>query len=131
MRVIVGSIKELKGKNDEDLHSVAQIFKVPLELVKESAELQRLPVVNFAAGGVATPADAALMMRLGADGVFVGSGIFKSENPPKMARAIVEAVNNYDDAAHLAEVSKALGEPMKGVEVKTLTEKELLQTRGW
>jgi len=100
-------------------------------LVQETAELQRLPVVNFAAGGVATPADAALMMQLGADGVFVGSGVFKSETPDKMAYAIVEAVNNFDDAKKLAEISKGLGIPMKGIEVSTLREEELLQVRGW
>jgi len=88
-------------------------------------------VVNFAAGGVATPADAALMMQLGADGVFVGSGIFKSEEPEKMASAIVEAVNNYDDAKKLAEISKGLGIPMKGIEVSVLSEAEMLQVRGW
>lgn len=93
--------------------------------------LQRLPVVNFAAGGVATPADAALMMKLGADGVFVGSGIFKSEKPEKMASAIVEAVNNYDDAARLVEISKGLGTAMKGIEVSVLSEEEMLQVRGW
>jgi pyridoxal 5'-phosphate synthase pdxS subunit len=104
---------------------------VSFELVQETAKLQRLPVVNFAAGGIATPADAALMMRLGADCVFVGSGIFKSENPPRMASAIVEAVNNYDDPKRLAEISKGLGLPMKGIEVSVLSEEELLQVRGW
>lgn len=93
--------------------------------------MQRLPVVNFAAGGVATPADAALMMQLGADGVFVGSGIFKSENPQAMAVAIVEAVHNYDDPALLARVSKGLGAAMKGLDASTISEAESLQTRGW
>jgi pyridoxal 5'-phosphate synthase pdxS subunit len=88
-------------------------------------------VVNFAAGGIATPADAALMMRLGTDGVFVGSGIFKAENPEKMANAIVEAVNNYDNPSMLAEISKGLGEAMKGIDIRSLTEKEMLQARGW
>ena len=101
------------------------------EILKEIKELGRLPVVNFAAGGVATPADAARMMSLGADGVFVGSGIFKSENPEKMAKAIVEAVNNYDRPEVLAEVSKGLGEPMRGLEARKLLEKEMLQVRGW
>ncbi|MDF2955764.1 MAG: Pyridoxal 5'-phosphate synthase subunit PdxS [Candidatus Alkanophagales archaeon MCA70_species_2] len=101
------------------------------EVLKEIKELGRLPVVNFAAGGVATPADAARMMSLGADGVFVGSGIFKSENPEKMAKAIVEAVNNYDRPEVLAEVSKGLGEPMRGLEARKLLEKEMLQVRGW
>ncbi|MHC1566508.1 MAG: pyridoxal 5'-phosphate synthase lyase subunit PdxS [Candidatus Syntropharchaeia archaeon] len=131
VKEIMGTIRSLKGKNDEELREVARKIEAPFELVKETAELQRLPVVNFAAGGVATPADAALMMRLGADGVFVGSGIFKSENPPKMAAAIVEAVNNYDNPQRLAEISKGLGEQMKGIDVKTLTERELLQVRGW
>ena len=131
MKLIMGEIRSLKGKNEEELRDVAKELKVRFELVHETAELQRLPVVNFAAGGVATPADAALMMQLGADGVFVGSGIFKSENPAKMASAIVEAVNNYDDAQKLAELSKGLGEPMKGIEVSALAEEELLQVRGW
>ncbi|MEM2059742.1 MAG: pyridoxal 5'-phosphate synthase lyase subunit PdxS, partial [Archaeoglobaceae archaeon] len=100
------------------------------EILLEIRDLGRLPVVNFAAGGVATPADAALMMRLGADGVFVGSGIFKSSNPQKFAKAIVEAVQHYDEPEVVAEVSKDLGEAMKGVEVSKLSENELLQTRG-
>lgn len=131
MKIIMGDVRALKGKNEEELRDVAKELKVSFELVQETAELQRLPVVNFAAGGVATPADAALMMQLGSDGVFVGSGIFKSENPPKMATSIVEAVNNYDDAKKLAELSKGLGLPMKGIEVSTLAEEEMLQVRGW
>ncbi len=131
MKLITGEIRSLKGKNEEELRDVAKELKVTSEVVRETADLQRLPVVNFAAGGIATPADAALMMKLGADGVFVGSGIFKSENPPKMASAIVEAVNNYDDAKKLAELSKGLGLPMKGIEVSVLAEGELLQVRGW
>jgi len=131
MKLIMGDIRALKGKNEEELRDVAKELKVPFELVQETAELQRLPVVNFAAGGVATPADAALMMQLGADGVFVGSGVFKSETPDKMASAIVEAVNNFDDAKKLAEISKGLGIPMKGIEVSSLREEELLQVRGW
>lgn len=131
MRAIMGTIRELKGKGNEELIAVARKIEAPIELVKETAELQRLPVVNFAAGGIATPADAALMMRLGADGVFVGSGIFKAENPEKMASAIVEAVNNYDNPAMLAKISKGLGGAMKGIDIRSLTEKELLQARGW
>jgi len=131
MRAIMGAIRELKGKGNEELAAVARKIEAPVELVKETAELQRLPVVNFAAGGIATPADAALMMRLGADGVFVGSGIFKAENPEKMASAIVEAVNNYDNPAVLAEISKGLGGAMKGIDIRSLTEKEVLQARGW
>ena len=131
MKLIMGEIRALRGKNAEELRDVAKELKVSPELVRETAELQRLPVVNFAAGGVATPADAALMMRLGADGVFVGSGIFKSENPPRMASAIVGAVNCYDDPKRLAEISRDLGMPMKGIEVSTLTESAKLQVRGW
>ncbi len=131
MRTIMGAIRELKGKGPEEIIAVARKIEAPIELVKETAEIQRLPVVNFAAGGIATPADAALMMRLGADGVFVGSGIFKSENPEKMAKAIVEAVNNYDNPAMLAEVSKGLGSAMKGIDIRSLSEKEVLQGRGW
>ena len=131
MKLIMGEIRALRGKNDEELRDIAKELKVTVELVQETAKLQRLPVVNFAAGGVATPADAALMMQLGADGVFVGSGIFKSQNPARMAAAIVEAVNNYDDAKKLAELSKGLGDPMKGIEVSVLAESELLQVRGW
>ena len=131
MRAIMGAIRELKGMGPEELIQVARKIEAPIELVKETAQLQRLPVVNFAAGGIATPADAALMMRLGADGVFVGSGIFKAENPEKMASAIVEAVNNYDNPAVLAEISKGLGNAMKGIDIRSLTEKEVLQARGW
>ncbi|NYT00179.1 MAG: pyridoxal 5'-phosphate synthase lyase subunit PdxS [Methanocellales archaeon] len=131
MKKIMGSIRELKGMNDEEMLKVSRELGAPFELVKETAEMQRLPVVNFAAGGVATPADAAMMMRLGADGVFVGSGIFKAEHPDKMAKAIVEAVNNYDKPEVLAEISKGLGGQMKGLDVHTLSEDEMLQTRGW
>ncbi|HLB70949.1 MAG TPA: pyridoxal 5'-phosphate synthase lyase subunit PdxS [Candidatus Methanoperedens sp.] len=131
MRAIMGLIRELKGKTSEELANVARKIEAPVEIVIEASELQRLPVVNFAAGGIATPADAALMMRLGADGVFVGSGIFKAENPEKMACAIVEAVNNFDNPAALAEISKGLGSAMKGIDIRSLTEKEVLQARGW
>jgi pyridoxal 5'-phosphate synthase pdxS subunit len=131
MRAIMGAVRELKGKNSEELIAVARKIEAPIELVKETGKLQRLPVVNFAAGGIATPADAALMMRLGADGVFVGSGIFKAENPEKMASAIVEAVNNYDNAAQLARISKGLGGVMKGIDIRSLSEKDVLQSRGW
>ncbi|MDY6930777.1 MAG: pyridoxal 5'-phosphate synthase lyase subunit PdxS [Halobacteriota archaeon] len=130
MRIIYGTIGELKGMKEEDLRDFAGKIRVPVELARETAELQRLPVVNFAAGGVATPADAAMMMKLGADGVFVGSGIFKSEEPEKMAVAIVEAVNNYNNPQKLAEISKNLGLPMKGIDIRDLSEGELLQGRG-
>jgi len=130
MRSIIGAIRELKGKTPGELSVEARKIEAPIELVKEVAEMQRLPVVNFAAGGIATPADAALMMRLGADGVFVGSGIFKAENPEKMASAIVEAVNNYDNSSMLAQISKGLGAAMKGIDIRSLTDKEVLATRG-
>jgi len=122
MRAIMGAIRELKGKTDEELMKVARKIEAPFELVKETEEMQRLPVVNFAAGGIATPADAALMMKMGADGVFVGSGIFKAESPEKMAKAIVEAVNNYDRPEVLAEISKGLGGAMKGLDTHSSRE---------
>ncbi|MDP2767807.1 MAG: pyridoxal 5'-phosphate synthase lyase subunit PdxS [Candidatus Methanoperedens sp.] len=131
MRAIMGAIRELKGKGSEEMIQVARKIEAPIELVRETAELQRLPVVNFAAGGIATPADAALMMRLGADGVFVGSGIFKAENPEKMASAIVGAVNNFDNPSELAKISMGLGKAMEGIDIRSLTEKEVLQARGW
>lgn len=130
MRAIMGGIRALKGMDTQELVARAREIEAPADLVIECAKLGRLPVVNFSAGGIATPADAALMMQLGADGVFVGSGIFKSSNPEATARAIVEAVNHYDDAKVIAEVSKGLGEAMKGLDVHTLREEEVLQTRG-
>lgn len=130
MRAIMGAIRELKGESEQELVERAREMRVPSELVFECAKLGRLPVVNFSAGGIATPADAAMMMQLGADGVFVGSGIFHSSMPERMARAIVEAVHNYDDPAVLAEVSRNIGEPMKGIDVHTLKESEVLQVRG-
>ncbi len=131
MKQIMGEIRELAAKTKEELIMVARNIEAPIELVVETAEMQRLPVVNFAAGGIATPADAALMMRLGADGVFVGSGIFKAENPEKMAAAIVEAVNNFDKPEVLAEISKGIGAGMKGISIDTIPEEAVLQTRGW
>jgi pyridoxal 5'-phosphate synthase pdxS subunit len=131
MRMIMGGIRELKNKDEEELWSVAREIEAPLELVKETAKLGRLPVVNFAAGGVATPADAALMMQLGSDGVFVGSGIFKSENPELIAKAIVEATAHFEDADLLAEVSRDLGKAMPGLDMNEIPESERLQTRGW
>ncbi|RLG71167.1 MAG: pyridoxal 5'-phosphate synthase lyase subunit PdxS [Methanobacteriota archaeon] len=115
---------------EEELHREARRMGVPLDLVRETAKLRRLPVVNFAAGGIATPADAALMMKLGADGVFVGSGIFKSADPPRVARAIVEATQNYRDPERLLEAAKGLGELMPGLDVRRMPEEEKLQTRG-
>jgi len=131
MHVIMGKIRELKGKSEQEISLVAREIQAPADLTAETAEMQRLPVVNFAAGGIATPADAALMMRMGADGVFVGSGIFKSEQPEVMAKAIVEGVNNFDDPKALAEISKGLGLPMKGLSVGQIPKEEILQTRGW
>jgi pyridoxal 5'-phosphate synthase pdxS subunit len=131
MKQIMGEIRALSSKTREELIMVSREIEAPIELVMETAKMQRLPVVNFAAGGIATPADAALMMRLGADGVFVGSGIFKAENPVKMAKAIVEAVNNYDNPAKLAEISKGIGSGMKGICADTIPVEEALQERGW
>ncbi|AEG18812.1 pyridoxal 5'-phosphate synthase lyase subunit PdxS [Methanobacterium paludis] len=131
MRVIQSTIRELKDKTEEELWAVAREEEATLELVKETAKQGRLPVVNFAAGGVATPADAALMMQLGADGVFVGSGIFKSENPELVAKAIVQATTHYQDAELLAKVSTNLGEAMPGLEISEIPENERLQERGW
>ena len=131
MRAVWDGIRRLKSLPEDELMAEAKALGAPLEPLRETRELGRLPVVNFAAGGVATPADAALMMQLGAEGVFVGSGIFKSDDPAPRAHAIVKAVTNYNDPAVLAEVSRGLGEPMKGLAVKALSQEELLATRGW
>ena len=131
MRMIQGSIRELADKTEEELWSVARQEEAQFYLVKETQKQGLLPVVNFAAGGVATPADAALMMQLGADGVFVGSGIFKSENPEIVANAIVEATAHYEDAELIAEVSRDLGQAMPGLEISQIPESERLQDRGW
>jgi pyridoxal 5'-phosphate synthase pdxS subunit len=131
MRALWDGIRRLQNMPDDELMSEAKNLGAPYDLVKETKELGRLPTVNFSAGGVATPADAALMMQLGADGVFVGSGIFKSENPAKVAHAIVKAVTNYKDAAILAEVSRGLGQPMSGIAVGAMAEGEKLAKRGW
>ncbi len=128
---IMGAVRSLKGKSQEELFSVAREIEAPVELVIEVAELQRLPVVNFAAGGIATPADAGLMMQMGSDGVFVGSGIFKSKKPEFMAKAIVEAVTHFDDPATLAKVSKGIGDPMAGINVADIPVEKQLQNRGW
>jgi len=131
MRSVTDDIRRLQTMLDDELYTFAKEIQAPVELVKQVKAQGRLPVVNFAAGGVATPADAALMMRLGADGVFVGSGIFKSENPPLVAKAIVEATTHYQDAEIIARVSAGLGKAMPGINVASLPEKELLATRGW
>lgn len=130
MRAIMSGIRALKGMDRQELIDRAREIEAPAELVIECAKLGRLPVLNYSAGGIATPADAALMMHLGADGVFVGSGIFKSANPEKTARAIVKAVEHYDDPKVVAEVSTGLGEAMKGLDIHMLREDEILQTRG-
>lgn len=130
-RTVLGEIRRLQTMPEEELMTYAKNIGAPYDLVKETRELGRLPVVNFAAGGVATPADAALMMQLGVDGVFVGSGIFKSGNPAKRAKAIVEAVTHFNNPAILAEVSKDLGEPMVGINVSSLPEEDLIAGRGW
>jgi pyridoxal 5'-phosphate synthase pdxS subunit len=130
-RSVLGEIKRLTTMRSDELMAYSKEIGAPYELVKETAELGRLPVVNFAAGGVATPADAAMMMQLGVDGVFVGSGIFKSGNPAVRAKAIVEAVTHFNDPKILAEVSKGLGEAMVGIGVSELQENERLAVRGW
>ena len=123
-------LKDLHNLNEEELAKVAQEMRVPLELVKWVKENGKLPVVNFAAGGIATPADAALLMQLGSEGVFVGSGIFKSSDPEKRAKAIVAAVTYYNDPKILAKVSEGLGEAMPGIDIRDLEDKELLAKRG-
>ena len=130
-RTVLGDIRHLTTMADEELMRYSKEIGAPYELVKETKELGRMPVVNFAAGGVATPADAAMMMQLGVDGVFVGSGIFKSGDPARRAVAIVKAVTYYQDASILAEVSKNLGEPMVGRNVSQMPEAEKIAGRGW
>ncbi|MDY0377955.1 MAG: pyridoxal 5'-phosphate synthase lyase subunit PdxS [Desulfobacterales bacterium] len=130
-RSVLGEIRMLQNKADEELMSYAKEIGAPYELVKETKALKRLPVVNFAAGGIATPADAALMMQIGVDGVFVGSGIFKSGDPARRAKAIVEATTHYLNPDILARVSENLGEPMVGINVGSLDPKEQLAQRGW
>jgi pyridoxal 5'-phosphate synthase pdxS subunit len=130
-RTVLGEIRALQAKPDEELMAYAKDLGAPFELVKQTKALGRLPVVNFAAGGLATPADAALMMQLGVDGVFVGSGIFKSGEPALRAKAIVQATTHYRNAAVLAELSAGLGQPMVGINVSVLEEKDRLAGRGW
>jgi pyridoxal 5'-phosphate synthase pdxS subunit len=130
-RSVLGEIRKLQVMGEDELMSLAKQIGAPFELVKETKALGKLPVVNFAAGGLATPADAALMMQLGMDGVFVGSGIFKSSIPEKRAKAIVEATAHFNDPDILARVSENLGEPMVGIEVSSLTENQQISTRGW
>ncbi len=130
MRAIMGAIRSLQGKDSQELSDFARDIEAPAPLVMECAERGRLPVVNFSAGGIATPCDAALMMQLGADGVFVGSGIFKSSQPERMASAIVEAVHHFSEPDVIANVSKGLGEAMPGLDIHSLREDEVLQFRG-
>jgi pyridoxal 5'-phosphate synthase pdxS subunit len=130
-RAVLGEIRKLQGMGKEELMAEAKTLGAPFELMQEVAKSGRLPVVNFAAGGIATPADAALMMQLGVDGVFVGSGIFKSANPAARAKAIVQATTHFKDAKIIADVSRGLGEAMPGIEVRTLKPEEQLAARGW
>ncbi len=130
-RMIYDLMESLKDKDDHALLEVAESIRAPYPVVKEIAGLQRLPVVNFAAGGLATPADAAMMMQLGVDGVFVGSGIFKSSDPEVRAKAIVEATTHFDDPEVITEVSRGLGEAMPGIEISDIPANERLQERGW
>jgi pyridoxal 5'-phosphate synthase pdxS subunit len=131
MRAVMSEVRRVQNLPDDELMAEAKALNAPLELVMETKRRGRLPVVNFAAGGLATPADAALMMHLGADGVFVGSGIFKSNDPKARARAIVEATTHYKDPAVLARVSEGIGEAMRGLDIATMKKEDLLQTRGW
>jgi pyridoxal 5'-phosphate synthase pdxS subunit len=131
MRSVLGEIRALRGQDEKFLSKKAVEYRVPVELVSWVAESQRLPVPNFSAGGIATPADAALMMQLGAESVFVGSGIFKSEEPSTMAKAIVQAATNFDNPKVLAEVSDGLGAAMRGLEVTNMPEEERMASRGW
>jgi pyridoxal 5'-phosphate synthase pdxS subunit len=130
-RAVYSEIRRLQNMTEDERFTAAKNIQAPYELVRQVAETGRLPVVNFAAGGIATPADAALMMQLGVDGIFVGSGIFKSGSPAKRARAIVEATTHYNEPEIIAEVSKGLGEPMVGVNVASLPEGQLMAGRGW
>lgn len=130
-RKVMGEIRRIQNMDEAELMAVARDLRAPYDLVVEIHNLGALPVVNFAAGGISTPADASLMMQLGVDGVFVGSGIFKSENPSRMADAIVKATTHYQDADMVAEVSRGLGDAMRGLDVRTMPESEQLATRGW
>jgi pyridoxal 5'-phosphate synthase pdxS subunit len=131
MRAVISQISRLASMKDDEVYAFAKELRAPLDLVFETKKLGRLPVVNFAAGGIATPADAALMMQLGADGVFVGSGIFKSQDPKARARAIVEATTHFNDPKIIAKVSEGLGDAMKGVDIATMPKEQLISTRGW
>lgn len=131
MRAVVGGIKRLTQLDAGELMAEAKNLGAPFEIVKQVAETGKLPVPNFSAGGVATPADAALMRELGAEAVFVGSGIFKSSDPGLMARSIVEAVTHWQDAERLVRISEGLGQAMRGLDMAEIPEEQVLQTRGW
>jgi len=131
MRAVMDGLRRLQSLSEDELMAEAKKLSCPFDLAMEIHKTGKLPVVNFAAGGVATPADAALMMQLGADGVFVGSGIFKSDDPPTQAKAIVQATTHYQNPEIIAEVSKGLGAPMAGLDVRSMPTEELLATRGW
>ena len=131
MRTVQAQIRKIAAMAEDELIAEAKNIGAPIELLMQVRKDGKLPVVNFAAGGVASPADAALMMHLGADGVFVGSGIFKSENPEKFARAIVQATTHYNDFKLIGELSKNLGTAMKGIELSTLRDSERMAERGW
>lgn len=131
MRSVMAEIRRLQNLPDDEVMSFAKEIAAPYELVQEVKNLGKLPVVNFAAGGIATPADAALMMQLGCDGIFVGSGIFKSGDPARRAKAIVAATTHFNDPAVLADISKDLGEPMVGINISTIPDIERMQERGW
>jgi pyridoxal 5'-phosphate synthase pdxS subunit len=130
-RKVLGEVRRIQNMDEDELMATARDLRAPYDLVKDVRELGRLPVVNFAAGGVSTPSDAALMMQLGVDGVFVGSGIFKSERPDLMADAIVKATTHYQDAGMIADVSKGLGDAMAGLNIADIPETERLASRGW
>jgi pyridoxal 5'-phosphate synthase pdxS subunit len=131
MRTVIGEMRRIQGMSTEELMTAAKNLGAPYDLVVEVHETGKLPVPNFSAGGIATPADAALMMQLGAEAVFVGSGIFKSEDPAVRAKAIVDAATHYDKPDMLAKLSKGLGNAMPGLDIRQIDEKELLQVRGW
>ncbi|HVM30100.1 MAG TPA: pyridoxal 5'-phosphate synthase lyase subunit PdxS [Candidatus Limnocylindrales bacterium] len=131
IRALQSGIRQLQGMREDELFVAAKELRTPIELVQQVARDGRLPVVNFVAGGIATPADAALAMQLGAEGVFVGSGIFKSEDPARTANAIVQATTHFDNPQIIAEVSRGLGSPMRGMELGTIPEAERLAVRGW
>jgi pyridoxal 5'-phosphate synthase pdxS subunit len=131
LRDVLAAIRRLQSMREDELFVAAKDLQAPYELVRDVAREGRLPVVNFVAGGISTPSDAALVMQLGAEGVFVGSGIFKSEDPARMANAIVQATTHFDNPAIVADVSKGLGAPMRGIALEAIPEQERLAVRGW